>query len=148
MPRIIYRDKGKKRTKKKRAKPQPNTGWKNPTKFTKELNKRNTQSEAWFSIQYLNKYNIHGYKQNSYLRDVDCFPDFVWEDLKLIVEIDGGYHKAPEQAEKDRVRDNKLKLYNYEVIRIWHKDEEKAKNTVSLIADRLWELSKTKLNKY
>jgi uroporphyrinogen-III synthase len=44
--------------------------------------------------------------------------DFYCDELKLIVEIDGGAHDDPEQARKDEVRNIHLRELGYQVLRV------------------------------
>lgn len=47
--------------------------------------------------------------------------DFLWRELKLIVETDGyRFHRGPVAFEGDRVRDAKLRLAGFEVLRFSH----------------------------
>jgi Protein of unknown function (DUF559) len=48
--------------------------------------------------------------------------DFLVPELDLIFEIDGGYHDTPEQKEKDRERDRRLRKLGYKVVRIANDD--------------------------
>ena len=41
---------------------------------------------------------------------------------KIIIELDGGQHAAPENKEKDYTRDIVLTNMGYTVIRIWNND--------------------------
>jgi very-short-patch-repair endonuclease len=47
--------------------------------------------------------------------------DFVCEDCKLIVELDGAPHDSPEQQDHDALRDSWLRAQGYEVLRL-HND--------------------------
>ena len=47
----------------------------------------------------------------------DCIADFVSLKSKLIIEVDGGYHNEPEQAEADRLRTQFLNEQGFKVIR-------------------------------
>jgi very-short-patch-repair endonuclease len=48
--------------------------------------------------------------------------DFLWRDLRLIVEVDGyRYHRGRLAFEADRSRDVELKLAGYEVIRLTYR---------------------------
>lgn len=44
--------------------------------------------------------------------------DFICQERRLIVEVDGGQHA--EQTEYDRQRDNWLREQSYEVLRVWN----------------------------
>ena len=51
-----------------------------------------------------------------------CF-DFVIEGLKLVIEVDGEYwHNYPHGTDKDRIKDEYLKLIGYRVVRVWGND--------------------------
>jgi len=45
--------------------------------------------------------------------------DFVTFERKVVVELDGGHHKAQGQKEKDEARNLWLRRQGYEVIRFW-----------------------------
>ena len=44
--------------------------------------------------------------------------DFVCQERRLIVEVDGGHHA--EQTEYDRERDSWLREHGYEVLQVWN----------------------------
>jgi very-short-patch-repair endonuclease len=48
--------------------------------------------------------------------------DFFCSDANLAVEVDGGQHALPEQAEYDRRRDESLKERGVTVLRFWCND--------------------------
>ena len=48
--------------------------------------------------------------------------DFVCEEIKLIIELDGGQHNEPENIEADKVRTEFLESKGFKVIRFWNKD--------------------------
>ncbi|OZC99264.1 hypothetical protein CH275_22470 [Rhodococcus sp. 06-235-1A] len=43
--------------------------------------------------------------------------DVLWRTEKIVVEIDGSEHRAPERFAEDRVRDNQLQTHGYMVLR-------------------------------
>ncbi|OZD68641.1 hypothetical protein CH272_26560 [Rhodococcus sp. 05-340-1] len=43
--------------------------------------------------------------------------DVLWRTEKIVVEIDGSEHRAPERFAEDRVRDNELQTHGYMVLR-------------------------------
>ena len=51
--------------------------------------------------------------------------DFYIPVFKLIIEIDGGYHKTPEQDLKDRHRSFELRSMGYHLIRITNEEVKK-----------------------
>ena len=48
--------------------------------------------------------------------------DFVCEEIKLIIELDGGQHNEPENIEDDKVRTEFIESKGFKVIRFWNKD--------------------------
>lgn len=52
----------------------------------------------------------------------DFVADFYCHSLKLIVEIDSGYHDLPEQVVCDQERDQYFEDYSYKVIRFRNED--------------------------
>jgi len=48
--------------------------------------------------------------------------DFVCRDSKLVIEVDGGYHSEPQQAEDDEIRTKRLQSLGYRVIRFSNDD--------------------------
>jgi very-short-patch-repair endonuclease len=43
--------------------------------------------------------------------------DFYCHELKLIIEVDGGYHFTPEQETKDKIRIQELSTQSFHVVR-------------------------------
>lgn len=58
------------------------------------------------------------------------FVDFIFHELKLIIELDGTQHKYTIEA--DNIRDNYLRSIGYQVIRITHK-EYQTKSKLALV---------------
>ncbi len=48
--------------------------------------------------------------------------DFVCEEKKLIIEIDGGQHNEPNNINEDNIRTNILEKEGYKVIRFWNNE--------------------------
>ncbi len=48
--------------------------------------------------------------------------DFVCEEKKLIIELDGGQHNEAKNIHLDRVRTEFLESKGYTVVRFWNKD--------------------------
>ena len=61
----------------------------------------------------------------------DYIPDFVCLSLKLVIEVDGGYHNEPVQAEADMQRTNWLEKMGYHVLRFTN--EEVTSDTPNVI---------------
>lgn len=52
----------------------------------------------------------------------DYIADFMAPDIRLIVEVDGGYHAEREQAEDDVIRTLNLNTMGFNVIRFTNED--------------------------
>ena len=48
--------------------------------------------------------------------------DFVCRPSKLVIEVDGGYHSEPRQAEDDEMRTKRLQALGFRVIRFTNED--------------------------
>ncbi len=48
--------------------------------------------------------------------------DFVCEEKKLIIELDGGQHNEPDNIELDKARTEFLESKGFKVIRFWNND--------------------------
>jgi very-short-patch-repair endonuclease len=47
-----------------------------------------------------------------------CIVDFLAPSRRLVVEVDGGYHRSPEQRRSDARRDRGLERAGYRVLRV------------------------------
>ena len=47
-----------------------------------------------------------------------CIVDFLAPSRRLVVEVDGGYHRSPEQRRADARRDRRLQLAGYRVVHL------------------------------
>ena len=56
--------------------------------------------------------------------------DFFFRECNLIVELDSGYHNAPEQQEQDRIRQHWLEEKGYQVLRFTNDEVFKELNKV------------------
>ena len=48
--------------------------------------------------------------------------DFVCEEKKLVIELDGGQHNEPNNIKKDSERSSFIETQGYKVIRFWNSD--------------------------
>lgn len=94
-----------------------------PILFEFAKNLRNNQTEA---EQYLWNYlkgnqilNVRFKRQHPVLYFV---ADFYCHKAKLVIEIDGGYHRLPKQYEYDMCRDSELNRLGLEVLRFTNKE--------------------------
>ncbi len=93
------------------------------------LNRKNLgrHKRSWMELtfeSYLKENNITGWDAevhfwNDELRK-NYFPDFIFEDKKLIIELDGTQHRKT--VEQDSVRDKWFNNKGYKVIRITHSE--------------------------
>jgi very-short-patch-repair endonuclease len=90
-------------------------------KYARDLRKRQTDAEriVWEMLRDRKFQNLKFRRQHPIF---DFVADFYCHSLKLIVEIDGGYHDLPEQAIYDQERDKHFEEYSYNVIRFPNKD--------------------------
>jgi very-short-patch-repair endonuclease len=56
--------------------------------------------------------------------------DFVCYDAKLVIELDGSHHREPEQAARDRVRDEFLRREGFIVLRFLNIEIDQAMDGV------------------
>ena len=88
------------------------------------LTHNETESEKRFQI-FLNKINGQSFFETQRYFDLDghiFFADFYSRKLKLIVEIDGGYHNTPEQIKKKEKRNKIFNIHGITVYRVKNED--------------------------
>lgn len=112
-------------------------GWVKSTKS--KLQSKMTPSELAFITAYTKFFkdkDVQIEYQKPFLVGGRIFyPDFYIPKLKLIVEIDGGYHYTQEQIKKDGERDAILSMHGYGVYRIPNEvalDKNKINSTLEL----------------
>lgn len=98
--------------------------------------RKQSYMEKSFS-DWLNDLNVD-YETEKHFRDTNInknyFVDFIFEDRKLIIELDGNQHLK--RKEHDEMRDNFLTSMGYRVIRIKHEEYMK-KTHVNFIRELL-----------
>ena len=52
----------------------------------------------------------------------DYIVDFICEEKKLVIEIDGGQHNEPENISSDNTRTKYIESCGYKVIRFWNNE--------------------------
>jgi very-short-patch-repair endonuclease len=113
---------------------KPDDMWKgaSPKIFSnaKDLRERATKAEEimWFELRN-NK--LEGYKFRRQHPLHIYIADFYCHKLKLVIEIDGGYHQTCEQKELDIERTNVIEFQGLKVIRFTN--EEVVSNVSSVI---------------
>ena len=83
--------------------------------FAKSLRKDMTKEERHLWYDFLRNYPVKFYRQKvlgKYIADFYC------SKAKLVIELDGSQHFEETGLEKDRERDEFLKEYDLQVIRI------------------------------
>lgn len=78
-----------------------------------------TEPEVWLwaRLKRLRERGYHFRRQRPFK---GYYLDFVCIDRRLVVEIDGGQHADPLQAEHDGVRDAVLTRAGFKVLRFWN----------------------------
>ena len=85
----------------------------------KVLRKNMTPWERKLWYNFLRNYPVRFQRQKAI---GNYIADFYCAKARLIIELDGGGHYTPEQAEKDEQRTNELNAMNLTVVRICNLD--------------------------
>ena len=85
----------------------------------KALRKNMTSWERKLRYDFLRNYPLRFQRQKAI---GNYIADFYCAKARLIIELDGGGHYTPEQAEKDKQRTNELTAMNLTVVRICNLD--------------------------
>ena len=90
------------------------------TPRAQELRQNQTDAEQklWFELRGR---RLRGYKFKRQIPKGDYIVDFVCEENKLIVEVDGGQH-GDQQVEYDEKRTEYLESEGYQVLRFWNNE--------------------------
>ena len=94
----------------------------NLRKFANTNRHKATKAEAciWKYILRAKKMKGYGFKRQRPV--LNYIADFMCQELKLIIEIDGSSHDSPEAFEKDQLRQKKLEQAGFTVIRFTNSD--------------------------
>ncbi len=108
--------------------------------FAKDLRSNPTEAESllW---KYLSKNQLRGFRFKRQHPVKYFIADFYCHKAKLIIEIDGGYHKLLEQFEYDENRGSELEKLGLKVIRF--ENEQIFRNIESVIKIIIEELEKS-----
>lgn len=85
--------------------------------YKKELNKKSTSAEIEFARK-LRALNIKYMFQKGFIKGLFCIADFYIPSLRLIIEIDGGYHNTSKQQFRDSKKDAFYKSRQFRILRI------------------------------
>ena len=102
--------------------------------LAKELRKNMTPWERKLWYNFLRNYPVRFQRQKAI---GNYIADFYCAKAGLIIELDGGGHYTPEQAEKDEQRTNELNTMNLTVVRICNLDIDRNFCGVCEYVDRL-----------
>ncbi len=94
-----------------------------PENFAKAKDLRKNTTEAEKALwEKLKQKQLGGYKFRRQHPIHKFIVDFYCHKLKLVVEVDGGYHNEPEQRGKDKKRTELLESQGVKVIRFSNDD--------------------------
>ena len=111
--------------------------------FAKQLRKEQTEAEG-FLWNFLSN-NKLGYRFKRQHPIMYFIADFYCHKLKLIIEVDGGYHNIPKQFEYDKNRDLELTDLGLKVIRFTNEQViYDTENTITKIKEEIIEREKCK----
>ena len=87
--------------------------------LAKALRKNMTPWERKLWYEFLRNYPVRFQRQKAI---GNYIADFYCAKARLVIELDGGGHYTPEQAEKDRIRTDELETMHLTVLRICNLD--------------------------
>ncbi len=90
------------------------------TPLARQLRQNQTDAERKLWLQLRGR-RLQGHKFKRQVPKENYIVDFVCEEKKLIVELDGGQH-AEQQMEYDKVRTDDLQQSGYRVLRFWNNE--------------------------
>ena len=102
--------------------------------LAKALRKNMTPWERKLWYNFLRNYPVRFQRQKAI---GNYIADFYCAKARLVIELDGGGHYTPEQAEKDEQRTNELNAMNLTVVRICNLDIDRNFCGVCEYVDRL-----------
>ncbi|MDA0733212.1 MAG: endonuclease domain-containing protein [Chloroflexi bacterium] len=89
------------------------------TSRAKQLRQSSTDSERML-WRHLRAYQMNGHKFRRQQPIGPYVVDFVCFEKKLIIELDGGHHAQPDEAEYDNIRTEWLQSQGFQVLRFWN----------------------------
>jgi len=104
-----------------------------------KIHRKNMTKAEMILWNELKTKKLNGYKFRRQHPIQKYIVDFYCHELKLIIEVDGGYHNEKEQIEYDKIRDNILKLKGVEILRFTNeevfKDIQNVKHKILIEAE-------------
>ena len=103
--------------------------------LAKELRKKSTifEKKLWF---YLRSRRFKNYKFRRQVPIGNYIVDFMCEEKKLIIELDGSQHNIQENIEKDIIRSEYLINKGFRVIRFWN---DEIGNSIDIVLDCIYQ---------
>jgi very-short-patch-repair endonuclease len=111
------------------------TGPRSRIDLSRNLRRRETDSEHLLWLSLRNR-RLDGFKFRRQQAIGGYIVDFVCQETRLIIELDGGQHAV--NAEQDTIRTNYLIERGYRVLRFWNNDV--LSNTTGVLESILREL--------
>ena len=106
-----------------------------------KIHRKNMTKAEMILWNELKTKKLNGYKFRRQHPITKYIADFYCHELKLIIEVDGGYHNNKEQIEYDNTRDNLLKLQNVQILRFTNeevfKDIQSVKHKILIEAEKI-----------
>jgi very-short-patch-repair endonuclease len=96
---------------------------------TLRTNSTDSEKILWQKLKAKKFHNIKFRRQHPINQFI---VDFYCDQLKLVIELDGGYHNIPEIKERDNERESILREWGLNVIRFKNEEIEKDLNSVLL----------------
>ncbi len=108
--------------------------------FARENRKNPTKAEEVLWQEIRNRKLDYKFRRQHAIDDF--IVDFACVDKKLVIEVNGGYHKTPEQKEYDEFRTSKLNALGYSVLTFTN--EEVLETTSDVVSEIKEKLSQSK----
>ena len=107
---------------------------KNNISIAKMLRKNATVWENTLWYKFLRNYPVRFQRQKAI---GNFIVDFYCAKARLVIELDGGHHFLPQEAEKDFLRSEELKKQNLQIVRICNNDIDNNFEGVCLHIDQI-----------
>ncbi len=90
--------------------------------YARKLRNKGTKAEACLWKYALRAAQMKGYEFRRQRPVLWYIADFMCFELKLIIEVDGGYHLLDEMIERDRVREQALSDAGFSLLRFTNEE--------------------------
>lgn len=99
---------------------------------SKELNDNLPKSEVWFydKFKHTDQFKEMNFRRNQIFRSL-YICDLFSLKYRTVIEVDGSYHERPDQIEKDIQKDNNIKRYHFNLIRVKAFDDDSFLNCLN-----------------